>query len=319
MSKRALCLALTVIITTSILFCALFTVRAEDVTVPETALPASEPVSDLAREEEPLETRPVSKANHPVLTVIAISNFFGRTDAYYDEYTKEVTVTYNLKATKRLLNTQWELQYDSSILHFDAEKNPAASICPLMQSSCLAENDTEHDRILFSASNLKLFDFTGRQSVFARIVFDVVDLSPSDAEITKVDLTVNELSVSEPNPVDGLSLSDKVTSLVTAGKVMEKTIDKSLVTKSTHLTPSTYYESDLPSTADQAVTTAPPTTVAPTVATQPPPTAPAKKAPKEGFELIDTGKWYIALLILVVLLACSTVLFVLRKRDIYND
>lgn len=322
MSKKALRLVLTVIITTSILFSAFVTADAEELTEPESLSVASEPAADILQEElQPTDTRPVSKANHPVLTVIATSNFFGRTDAYYDEYTKEVTVTYHLKAMKRLLNTQWELQYDSSVLSFDPEKNPAEVICPLMQSCCLVENDEEHDRIVFSASNLKLFDFTGRQSVFAKLVFDVADLSPSEAEITKLDLTVNELSVSEPNPVNGLSLSNKVTSLVTAGKVLDNKVnDKSFVTKSTQLTPSNYIESNLPATADQAVTTVPPTTVAPTVAAKPaPPKQPEKKPAKEGFELLSTGKWYVALLILAVLLACSTVLFILRKRDIYND
>ena len=59
-----------------------------------------------------------------------------------------------------------------------------------------------------------------------------------------------------------------------------------------------------------------------TAVTEPAVTEPAKKEkPKKADNgaLLQTGKWYVALLILLVLLACSTVLFVMRKRDIYND
>ena len=77
----------------------------------------------------------------------------------------------------------------------------------------------------------------------------------------------------------------------------------------------------IPASPDQAVVTSPAATAA-TAVTEPAVTEPAKKEkPKKADNgaLLQTGKWYVALLILLVLLACSTVLFVMRKRDIYND
>ena len=324
MSKKVLCLLLTVIIASSLIISSVSVAFGEEI---ET-LPSTEPPSGIAAEDPsasyenqmlPAETRPVSKANHPVLTVIAISNFFGRTDAYYDEYTDEVVVTYYLRSMKRLQDTQWEIRYDSSVLTFDPEKNTAATVCPLMSDSCCIQSDTENDRILFEASSLRLFDFSDKQAVFAQIVFDVKALSPSDAEITKIDLTINELYVSEPNPVTGFALGSKTSALVSSSKVdNSKASDKSLLTKSSRLTPSTFREPDSPATADQVVTTAPATKPAPTVKKEPE-KKPKEEPKEEGFELINTGKWYIAALILGVLFVCSAILFVMRKRDIYND
>ena len=175
MSKKVLCLLLTVIIASSLIFSSVSVAFGEEI---ET-LPGTEPPSGIAAEDPsasyenqmlPVETRPVSKASHPVLTVIAISNFFGRTDAYYDEYTDEVVVTYYLRSMKRLQDTQWEIRYDSSVLTFDPEKNTAATVCPLMRDSCYIQSDTENDRILFEASSLRLFDFSDKQAVFAPTV-----------------------------------------------------------------------------------------------------------------------------------------------------
>ena len=324
MSKKALCFILTLILTTSIFFSSIPAVFAEEVTQPASdALSAFAETTDDATAPETTVPEPtVSKARYPVLTVNAISNYFGKAYAEYNEFTREVTVIFHLKASKRIVTANWKLTYDSEILRVDPEKNKKESICPIMKDDCAVR--FEDGLITYAATDLKMFDFTAKESPFVQITFDVTPLTELDSEITKVDLTVDDLWVSEPNPVTGESVSEKEVVLVANSKVIEsKSTDAVLVSKITTLTPSTFVEPSSDATPDEAFTTVPvtqttvPETVAPTV----PSTVPAKEEPKEEPDnyLLWTGEWYVALLILGVLFVCSTILFIMRKRDIYNN
>ena len=97
--------------------------------------------------------------------------------------------------------------------------------------------------------------------------------------------------------------------------------DSVLVSKYTKLTASTFTEDNIrKSTKDQAVGTEPksePVTVPTSVAVVEKSDKGDKNEDDSAF--VKTGKWYIALLILAVLIVCSTVLFVMRKRDIYDN
>lgn len=321
MAKKALWLVLIFLMTTSILFSSLVTVFGEEITEPSTAEGTVDPSDSVPVTTEPETT--VSKARYPVLTVNAISNYFGKAYAEYNEFTREVTVTYLLKASKRLVTTNWHLTYDSAILSVDPEKNTKETICPIMKDDCAIR--FEDGMITYAATDLQMFDFTVVESPFVQIVFDVTRLTELDSEITKVDLSVEDLCVSEPNPETGESTIEKERVLVANSKVLENSkTDAVLVSKVTSLTKSTYVEPDLSNaTPDQALTTVSATQVT-TAATQP--TAPAKPVVKEkpkpkasGNSLIWTGEWYVALMILTVLLVCSTILFIMRKRDIYNN
>ena len=334
MSKRAFCFLLTLLMTTSIFFFSVNAAFAEELTEPEIKATATEAPSTVtatdatgtstgASQPSSAPEPTVSKARFPVLTVNAISNYFGKAYAEYNEYTKEVTVTYMLKASKRLVTVGWKLTYDSSILSVDPEKNLKNTICPIIKDNCAVSFD-EEGVVRYCATDLKMFDFTATESTFAQIVFDVTDLTVNDSEITKVDLSVEDLWVSEPDPVNGQSVKGKERVLVANGKEIEnKKTDAVLVSKVTSLTPSTFSEPDLSgATPDEALTTAPvtqPTTVQPTTS------APVVKAPKKqppaktDSVLVPTGEWYIALLILLLMFICSIVLFILRKRDIYNN
>lgn len=323
MSKKALSLVLTIIMTTSIIFSSFFTVRGEELD--------QEPGTDVFEAtdttEDPTATMPettVSKAKYPVLTVNAISNYFGKMVAEYNEFTREVTVMYTLKSSKRLLSTEWSVTYDTNILSVDPEKNTAGDICPIMQDTSLMkfeDNGKGEGKITFAATDVYMFDFTNEQSTFVKIVFDVVPLTENDSEITKVDLTVDYLSVSEPNAIDGKTVPEKEIILVANSKILSNSLVKQVrLNKGASLTPATFVESNLNSTEDQATSTAvtKPVVTKPTQPSKPAkPAAPQKNGDKNVW--VKTGEWYIALLILVVLFACSTVLFVMRKRDIYNN
>ena len=303
MSKRALGFLLAFIMTTSIFIASVFAAKGEEISDASTPSYSADGSENGA--SDPLGTAPpntVSTARFPALSVSVISNYFGKTNADYNEYTKEFTVRFTLQSSKALLSINWVLSYDSEILKVDPAKNTIDSICP----------------IEFNATDLKMYDYTIRESDFVKIVFDVPKLIPNDTEITKVDLSVDELWVSEPDSKTGMSLTNKEVSLVKNGKVINNARTKDVsVSKQTLITPSTFHDSNYnPSTKDEKTTTTIKPTEKPTAAAT---TAPPNDSQNKNDAKIYTGEWYIALIILLMLLICSIVLFVLRKRDIYNN
>ncbi len=107
MAKRALCLLLTLIALFMLSHTAAFaaTDAEEEPTVADsTALSSEIMATDASGVTVPFSTEPeatYSLAKYPVLTVAAISNYFGRIDAEYNEFTREFTVVYMLKSSKR--------------------------------------------------------------------------------------------------------------------------------------------------------------------------------------------------------------------------
>ncbi len=320
MSKRALGFLLAFIMTTSIFISSGFGAEGEeisDVSTPSYSYDESENgASDPLATTQP---NTVSTARFPALSVSVISNYFGRINADYNEYTKEFTVRFTLQSSKALLSANWVLSYDSEILKVDPAKNTIDLICPIMSKTASLSFDDKNGLIEFNATDLKMYDYTIRESDFVKIVFDVPKLIPNDTEITKVDLSVDELWVSEPDSKTGMSLTNKEVCLVKNGKVMNNARTKDVsVSKQTLITPSTFHDSNInPSTKDEK----PATTVKPTEK----PTEAATTAPspddsqKNNNAKINTGEWYIALIILLMLMICSIVLFIMRKRDIYNN
>lgn len=326
MAKRALCLLLTLIALFMLSHTAAFAATdAEEPTAADsTALSSEIMATDASGVTVPFSTEPeatYSLAKYPVLTVAAISNYFGRIDAEYNEFTREFTVVYMLKSSKRLLSTDWTLTYDADLLTLDPEKNTIETICPIMKKVANMSVDDKKGVIRYAATDLDMFDFSTAEAAFVRIVFDVPQLTPEDSEITKVDLTVSDLVVTEPDPRTGKSMTGKEIVLVANSKVLKNDKTKLVQTsKYTTITPSTFNEETIkPATDDEAVTTVPPTTQKPTVSTQPVTKPKPAEKTNEAVPLLHTGTWYIALLILFILLVCSTVLFIMRKRDIYND
>lgn len=330
MAKKMFCFLLTLLLTALFTWQTCVLIAAEETqtdfsdplrqTETETAAEDTE-ADDASAATEPVT---VSLAEYPVLTVSAISNYFGRIDAEYNEFTREITVVYMLKSSKRLLSADWTLTYDASLLTVDPQKNTLESICSVMQSDAIMRFDTKKGQIHYSATDMRMFDFSTGAAPFVKIVFDVAPLTVKDSEITKVDLSVNDLIVSEPNPETAESLPEKEVVLVANGKALKDSSTKTVqASKYTTLTPSTFTEPTRGAASrDQAASTQPSSTAAltgtaATVATQPKPQASAPK--KEAEPPIYTGTWYMALLILVILLGCSIALFVMRKRDIYNS
>ena len=163
-----------------------------------------------------------------------------------------------------------------------------------------------------------------------QIVFSVADNPTQDPLITKVDLTVNELWASEPNPATGYAQDGREFILVSNGLVNEdKHNDEVLVSKLTSLTQANYVEPTYPpttqddSTADSAEvtepTTVPETTVEPSVMPTEP-TVPTDDSVSDGVwePMVKTGRKLVACIILCIVSGAATVLFILRKREFYK-
>ena len=194
----------------------------------------------------------------PYLTVNATSNYFPKATAEYNEATNEVTVTYFMKSSKNLLDTQWNLYYDSSVLSVSS-KNTAESICPSIGDYAVFNLGLD-GVIKYNATNLKLFDFTSEEKAYVSVIFDVKDISESAPVTTTVDLDVNVLRVSKIDPSTLRSDYNEEVMLCNFSEVLENDETKTVqVERRTELTPSTYVE---PTTVETTVVET--TTVSPT-------------------------------------------------------
>ena len=204
------------------------------------------------------------------LTVNATSNYFPMASAKYNAVTNQVTVTYIMQSPKNVLDTQWYISYDPSILSV-ADVNTAKSVCPTMDGRGVYVNFKNKSEgvgyVRFGASNLGLYDFS-EKTPFATVVFDVKDISKVAPVSTTVDLVVEVLRVSEVNPDTEMTDGSKEVILVDKEVVKKDPVAAAVKNDlSTELTPSTYAE---PTTAEPTTeksttldTTAEPSTAEP--------------------------------------------------------
>lgn len=185
------------------------------------------------------------------LTVNATSNYFPEATAEYNQDTNEVTVTYLMKSTKNVLDTQWNLYYDSSVLSV-SDKNTADTICPTIGSYGVFNLGID-GVVKYNATNLKLFDFTSSEQIYVSIIFDVKDLSAKAPVTTTVDLDVNVLRVSKINQETFMSDENEEVMLCNFSEVLDNEMTNTVkVERRTELTESTYVET---STGETTVTT----------------------------------------------------------------
>lgn len=247
--------------------------------VPATTEPDSEPATDATDATvvtDASEATEPATSSVPYLTVNATSNYFPKATAEYNEETNEVTVTYWMKSSKKVLDLQWILHYDSNVLSV-SKKNTDVTICPTIGDRGVL-NLSLNDAIKYNATNLKLFDFTSAETPFAKVVFDVKDLSATAPVSTTVDLEVEVLRVSKIDPETFSSDPKEEVMLCNFSEVLDDEFTKTVqVDRRTELTPSTYVE---PTTAESTAapttteeTTEPVTTVPDTTA-EPEPTVP---------------------------------------------
>lgn len=270
-------------------------------------------------------TEEIVPADFPALTVNAISNYFPKSSADYNVKTKELTVTYWFRSSRNMLTTQWFLSYDPEVLSISKKKNLPQTICPTIGTRAVVRFGK--DTVNFNASDMKLFDFATNEVPFAQFVFDVKKLSPDEPITTKIDLTVEELIVSRLDKKTGAELVDEEMALVDDCEENESLGLATLgITRNTSLTPSNFVQATTQRSTE--VTTEAPSTAVQTEATDASSsnqavtqaTAPSDDDRKEKEEepepLIDTGAIGYAFLCLGVFTVCTSVLFIMRKKEI---
>ena len=199
------------------------------------------------------------------LTVNATSNFFPAVSKSYSESKKQVTVSYKLSSAMKLINSEWELTYDTSKLSFNSAN--INNLMPNISSAVINENTK--GKIKGNFSTVSLVDFTN-ESDFVTITFDVIGNGTAD-----VDLFVNILGVAYKN----LGSSPVIAYLVDFGEIKDVTsisgFEKETYTFKTVLDPE-----EIPTTVP--ATTAPVTTkpVEPTTKPVEPTTKPVEPTTK---------------------------------------
>lgn len=156
---------------------------AKPTTQPTTAKPTTQPTT-----AKPTTQPTTTKATTPVsntLTVNATSNFFPVASKTYSSSQKQVTLSYKLNSAMKLINSDWELKYDTSKLSFNSAN--IGNLMPNVSSAVINENTK--GKINGNFSTLSLVDFSN-ESDFVSITFDVIGKGIAD-----VDLFVNVLGV----------------------------------------------------------------------------------------------------------------------------
>lgn len=279
------------------------------------------------------------------LTVNATSNYFPMASAKYNAVINQVTVTYIMQSPKNVLDTQWHISYDPSILSV-ADVNTAKSVCPTMDGRGVYVNFKNKSEgvgyVKFGASNLGLYDFS-EKTLFATVVFDVKDVSKVAPVSTTVDLVVEVLRVSEVNPDTEMTDGSKEVILVDKEVVKKAPVAAAVKNDlSTELTPSTFAEPTTaePSTAEPSTeatkateemqestkdTIAPVTSQDATSVTQPvtkkisstsdTPDTSDNGNNNNANAAVQTGEAPLAVVILTLLIGSTCVMFVLRKKE----
>ena len=257
----------------------------------------------------------------------------------YNAVTNQVTVTYIMQSPKNVLDTQWHISYDPSILSV-ADVNTAKSVCPTMDGRGVYVNFKNKSEgvgyVRFGASNLGLYDFS-EKTLFATVVFDVKDISKVAPVSTTVDLVVEVLRVSEVNP--DTEMTDGSKEVILVDKEVVKKDPVAVAAKnnlSTELTPSTYAE---PTTAEHStaessteatkateetqestkdtiapVTSQDATSVTKKISsTSDTPDTSDNSGGNDG--VVQTGEAPLAVVILTLLIGSTCVMFVLRKKE----
>jgi hypothetical protein len=182
------------------------TTEAPTTEAPTTEAPTTEaPTTEAPTTEAPTTEAPTTAAG--ALTVKATSNFFPEFTQSFDADIKSVTVTYFINSEKRMLNSQWTLKYDPSVLQFNAEKNSDAdgnwTMMPQASDAmCNPYVDGQPGTIKANCTNLKLYKLQtadGNEVEFVTVTFDVIGSGE-----TTVDLDLEVMQIANLDPTTKL-------------------------------------------------------------------------------------------------------------------
>lgn len=158
--------------------------------------PTTKPTQPTTKPTEPTTvpvtvptTKPTEPTTSPVtdtLKVNATSNILSPVSQEYNKDTSTVTVSYKIKSSMELVNSQWTLTYDNTKLSFDPQKNKSG-VMPNVKNAVI--NNSLSNKIKGDFSSLALYDFTTEKD-FVTVTFDIIGKGE-----TTVDLDVEILGV----------------------------------------------------------------------------------------------------------------------------
>ena len=208
----------------------------------------------------------------------------------YNAQTKQVVVTYLLKADHMIVNAQSSLTYDSKVLKL-ASTNTREKVFPVFQRS-IVWNPSLTNKVLFTCSSLDLFNFKS-ENVYCTFTFDVVGSGD-----TTVNLNVDYLTGTEADTYDELFESEKK-DIGYIDNSANKVAGAAFTAKAVLVQDEEPTTAPQPTTATQPTTQTQPTTAPqPTTATQPatqpttatqPATQPTTVAPSD----VPTDGYYV--------------------------
>lgn len=291
--------------------------EAPETTVPETTVPETTVPETTVPETTVPETTEEVPAG--ALTVNATSNLFPASSNVVAGDEEYVTVTYYFESEKNVLNADFNLTYDPTMLALDSVMTP--------YTNGVVVNSATAGKVYGNMSSLELYNFN-QKTPFVSVVFKKLGLGETD-----VNLTVDNLTLSLAN-AEGVTDEAQEEGLVRDGVLAETSTKYSVETeiqagKVTPVVPTTAEPTTAPATTIAQNTTTPNTTLAPatedatssTGATVKPGTADTANNGNNGNNAannnngtVKTGNASMAVVILLVLVSATGVVYFTRKK-----
>ena len=171
-----------------------------------------------------IEANDVTESPSKGLTVTATSNLFPEKKVTLCPNQKTIKVTYVLQTqSKDMLDFQWSMNYDSSVLKPTENSNKTTSFeYSDISAGSYSYNKSNQDEILGMGTNLKLYDTSSKEIVFVSAEFNIID---SSAIETNIDLNVQVLRVSNIDSTTDITASEEEAEIINSN-INQENYDK---------------------------------------------------------------------------------------------
>ena len=205
---------------------------------------------------EPTTAAPAKKG----LTVTATSNLFSEKQVTLSADQKTVRVTYMFQTKDRdgMLNFQYKMNYDPSVLKVSANTRKSTSFeYPNFEFN----KNVAPGLLMGIGSDTSLYFSSEKEIVFSSVEFDVIN---PEAVATTVDLDVEYLTISNQDPVSELEIPSDEVVLLDKSVLNQDAVDKYVAVAKTVTVPDGSVEPTTVEPSTEEPTTTEPTTEEPT-------------------------------------------------------
>ena len=208
---------------------------------------------DIVTDAEPTTVEPTTAAPAKGLTVTATSNLFAEKKVTLSADQKTVRVTYMFQTKDRdgMLNFQYKMNYDPTVLKVSANTRKSTSFeYPNFEFN----KNVAPGLLMGIGSDTSLYFSSEKEIVFSSVEFDVIN---PEAVATTVDLDVEYLTISNQDPVSELEIPSDEVVLLDKSVLNQDAVDKYVAVANTVTDPDGSEEptTEEPTTAPAADTT----------------------------------------------------------------